>query len=82
MLLSVTGARAMTCASIVIGILSQLAMAGEQGGKYEVLEATDASQRFERILLNRAMFKDHLCTTYLARLREVVADISALKGKV
>ena len=50
--------------------------AGADSSKYEILEAADPSQRFERILLNRAMFHDHLCTTYLARLQDIIAGLS------
>ena len=41
------------------------------GQKYRVLEG-HAGQRFRRLVLTKAMFDDHLCTTYLAALDEVL----------
>ena len=50
------------------GILTSVfAIAG--GNEYELIEAGDPDQRFERIVLNRTMLQDHLCTTYKAALR-------------
>lgn len=40
-----------------------------------MLEAADPSQRFQRILLNSSMWNDHLASTYLAALQQVVADL-------
>ena len=50
-------------------------IAGGKGKGYEVREAAGPAQRFERIVLNKSMWRDHLASTYQEGLQQAIAGL-------